>query len=238
MKRTIYDCWNCRHSNSDNPYGIDYCEAHDTRCTFAHDDCDNFEPDTDGSDHFGPDTDGNDHFGPTTDGNDRHQQPPRRLTLIGWYLLVIAIAVLIGWLLLGCTTTKYVPVTETHTEHHWHTDSVRERDSTHTERETVIREVDSAAMARYGIQMESNQRAWLVLQREMENRLRELKHMTAQHDTINDSIPYPVEVIKEVPAKLTWWQQTRLHLVNILLYLLLAIGIIYIGRRHLKKYMP
>ena len=30
MKRTIYDCWNCRHSNSDNPYGIDHCEVHAT----------------------------------------------------------------------------------------------------------------------------------------------------------------------------------------------------------------
>lgn len=183
MKQTIYDCWNCRHSNSNNPYGIDYCEVHDTRCSFAYNDCDNFEPDTD------------------TGGNDRHQQPPRRLTLIGWYLLVIAIAVLIGWLLNGCTTTKYVPVTETRTEHHWHTDTVKERDSTHTERETVIREIDSAAMAKYGIQMQANQRAWLVLQREMENRLRELEHMTAQRDTVRDSIPVPYEVTKEVPRE-------------------------------------
>ena len=187
MKRTIYDCWNCRHSHSDNPYGIDYCEVHDTRCSFAHDDCDNFEP-----------TDG---------GNDRHPQPPRRLSVIVWYLEAIAVAALLGWLLMGCTTTRYVPITETHTEHHWHTDSVKERDSTHTERETVIREVDSAAMARYGIQMESNQRAWLVLQREMENRLRELEHMSAQKDTVRDSIPvpYPVERIVERKRSAVEW---------------------------------
>lgn len=80
MKRTFYDCWNCSHHNSDNPYGIDYCEAHDTPCSFAYDDCDNFEP--------------------TTDGNDHHPQPPCRLTVIGWYLLGIAIVVLIGWLLM------------------------------------------------------------------------------------------------------------------------------------------
>ena len=59
------------------------------------------------------------------------------------------------------------------------------------------------------------------------------------HDTLYqskvDSIPYPVEVIKEVPAKLTWWQQTRLHLANILLYLLLIVGIIYVGKKHLGK---
>lgn len=146
----------------------------------------------------------------------------------------IIIAMLLCALLGSCTTTKYVPITETHTEHHWHTDSVRERDSTHTERETIIREVDSAAMARYGIQIESNQRAWLVLQREMENRLRDLEHMTAQRDTVRDSIPVPYPVVKEVPAKLTWWQQMRLHLANILLYLLAIVAIIYVGKRHIR----
>ena len=124
----------------------------------------------------------------------------------------------------SCTTTKYVPVVETHTDHHWHTDSVRQRDSTHTERETVIRELDSAAMARYGIQMQANQRAWLVLQREMENRLRELEHRSAQRDTVHDSIPVPYPVIKEVPAELTWWQQARIHIANILLWLLVMLA--------------
>ena len=58
------------------------------------------------------------------------------------------------------------------------------------------------------------------------------------HDTLYrskvDSIPYPVEVIKEVPAELTWWQQARLHLANILLCGLLVGVIIWIGKRHLK----
>ena len=140
----------------------------------------------------------------------------------------------------GCTTTKYVPVTETRTEHHWHTDTVREHDSTHTERNTIIRELDSAAMARYGIQMQANQRAWLVLQREIENRLRELEHMTANRDTVRDSIPipYPVEVTKEVPAELTWWQQTRLYLANILLILAALAAVIYVGKRHIKSLLP
>lgn len=151
--------------------------------------------------------------------------------IVGGIIVALLICALFG----SCTTTKYVPITEQHTEHHWHTDSVKERDSVHTENTTIIREVDSAAMAKYGIQMQANQRAWLVLQREMEQRLRELEHMTATHDTIRDSIPYHVEVIKEVPAQLTWWQQTRLHLANILLYLLLIVGIIYVGKKHLGK---
>ena len=147
--------------------------------------------------------------------------------IVGGIIVALLICALFG----SCTTTKYVPVAEQHTEHHWHTDSVKERDSVHTENTTIIREVDSAAMAKYGIQMQNNQRAWLVLQREMEQRLRELEHMTATHDTIHDSIPCPVEVIKEVPAKLTCWQQTRLHLANILLYLILIVGIIYVGKK-------
>jgi hypothetical protein len=147
------------------------------------------------------------------------------------FIVIVMLCALLG----SCTTMKYVPVVEKRTEHHWHTDTVRERDSTHTERETIIRELDSAAMARYGIQMQANQRAWLVLQREMENRLRELERMTARRDTVHDSIPVPCPVEKEVPAQLTWWQQTRLHLANIVLYLLAVIAIIYVCKRYRQK---
>lgn len=150
------------------------------------------------------------------------------------FIVAVIVALLLCALMGSCTTTKYVPVAETHTEHHWHTDTVRERDSTHTERKTIIRELDSAAMARYGIQMQANQRAWLVLQREMENRLRELEHRAAQRDTVRDSIPVPYPVEKPVPAQLSWWQQARLHLANILLCLLAVVAIIYVGKKYLR----
>jgi len=159
--------------------------------------------------------------------------------LHGAAVIVAVILGLIVCTLLGsCTTTKYVPVTETRTEHHWHTDTVRQRDSTHTERETVVRELDSAAMARYGIQMERNQRAWLVLQREMSNRLRELEHRATQRDTVRDSIPVPVEVEKQVPAPLTWWQQARLHLANIVLWLLAFLAVFFVVKICLRKVNP
>ena len=138
-------------------------------------------------------------------------------------------------LLVGCTTTKYVPMQEVHTEHHWHTDTLREVDSVMTERETIVRELDSAAMTRYGIQLQSAQRAWLVQTRELESRLREMERQTATRDTIHDSIqkPYHVEVVKEVPAPLTWWQKIRIHLANILLW---SVGIILVFTilKHLK----
>ena len=214
MKRTIYDCWKCRHHNSNNPYGIDYCEVHDTRCSFAYDDCDNFESDTDNAETI-----------------DITRQAPRMSTMKTAIILAIIITCVLMAILSSCTTTKYVPVTETRTEHHWHTDTVRQRDSTHTERETIIREVDSAAMAKYGIQMERNQRAWLVLQREMENRLLELEHMTAQRDTVRDSIPVPYPVVKMVEKPLSWWERLRLNIFNVLLGVIALVIIFFFIRR-------
>lgn len=214
MKRTIYDCWKCRHHNSNNPYGIDYCEVHDTRCSFAYDDCDNFESDTDNAETI-----------------DITRQAPRMSTMKTAIILAIIITCVLMAILSSCTTTKYVPVTETRTEHHWHTDTVRQRDSTHTERETIIREVDSAAMAKYGIQMQANQRAWLVLQREMENRLLELEHMTAQRDTVRDSIPVPYPVVKMVEKPLSWWERLRLNIFNVLLGVIAVVIIFFFIRR-------
>lgn len=214
MKRTIYDCWKCRHHNSNNPYGIDYCEVHDTRCSFAYDDCDNFESDTDNAETI-----------------DITRQAPRMSTMKTAIILAIIITCVLMAILSSCTTTKYVPVTETRTEHHWHTDTVRQRDSTHTERETIIRELDSAAMAKYGIQMERNQRAWLVLQREMENRLLELEHMTAQRDTVRDSIPVPYPVVKMVEKPLSWWERLRLNIFNVLLGVIALVIIFFFIRR-------
>ena len=146
--------------------------------------------------------------------------------VIGMVVAMILCALLFS----SCTTTKYVPIQQQHTEHHWHTDSVKERDSTHTENTTIIRELDSAAMAKYGIQMQANQRAWLVLQREMENRLRELEHMTATRDTIHDSIPAPYPVEVKVPAEPTWWQQTRMHLGDVLLVAALLALLVWVVR--------
>ena len=214
MKRTIYDCWKCRHHNSNNPYGIDYCEVHDTRCSFAYDDCDNFESDTDNAETI-----------------DITRQAPRMSTMKTAIILAIIITCVLMAILSSCTTTKYVPVTETRTEHHWHTDTVRQRDSTHTERETIIREVDSAAMAKYGIQMQANQRAWLVLQREMENRLLELEHMTAQRDTVRDCIPVPYPVVKMVEKPLSWWERLRLNIFNVLLGVIALVIIFFFIRR-------
>ena len=152
-----------------------------------------------------------------------------------WRLLILTLALTLAMcvmtLLESCQPMqKVVTVPEVHEQHHWHTDSVKERDSTHTERETIIREVDSAAMAKYGIQMERNQRAWLILQREMEQRLHELERKSAQKDTVRDSIPKPYPVYVE--KQLTWYQNAKLKFSEIVIGIFFfIIMLVFIYRR-------
>ena len=125
----------------------------------------------------------------------------------------------------GCTTTKYVTVPEYHTDTLIQTkvqkDSIWLHDSIYvhewTKGDTIF--VES--------------RKWLT------------KYVDHEvHDTTyiskTDSVPapYPVETIKEVPAELTWWQQTRLYLANILLILAALAAVIYVGKRHIKSLLP
>jgi hypothetical protein len=67
-------------------------------------------------------------------------------------------------------------------------------------------------MAKYGIQLKSAERAWLVKTAELQRQIERLEAMSIQKDSVHDSIPYPVEVIKEVPAKLSWWQELMVRL--------------------------
>lgn len=146
-------------------------------------------------------------------------------------LLALMLMLLLG----SCTTTRYVTVPEVH-EHWQHTtDTILQRDSIVSQQTTLIREVDSATMARYGIQMSALQTAWLIQTDRLQRELSELRQTKADTIVIRDSIPVPVEVIKEVPAPLTWWQQARLHLANILLYTLLIAGAGWLIRKYIKK---
>ena len=128
----------------------------------------------------------------------------------------LCLVILAALLLVGCKT-EYLTVPEVHEFWHHTTDTIHKTDSIIDHQTTTIREVDSATMAKYGIQMKDMQRAWLIETNRLQRELSELRQ--SHTDTIHerDSIPYPVEVEKEVPAQLTWWQQTRMHLGEALL---------------------
>jgi hypothetical protein len=134
--------------------------------------------------------------------------------VVGIFIVALLICALFG----SCTTMKYVPVPE------YHTDTLR-----------LSRNIRDSIYLSDSIYVSDFVREDTVYKTIERWRTKYIERTT--HDTLYqskvDSIPYPVEVIKEVPAKLTWWQQTRLHLANILLYLLLIVGIIWIAKKHL-----
>jgi hypothetical protein len=135
---------------------------------------------------------------------------------LAYALVAAAVGILLCALFSGCTTTKYVTVPEYHTDtlrqvtvRH---DSVMVHDSIH-----VSEKGDTVRIERWHTQYRD---------RIVRDTVYQSKH---------DSIPYPVEVVKEVPAELTWWQQTRLHLANIVLWLLALLAVIYVGKKHLAR---
>lgn len=130
--------------------------------------------------------------------------------------LVLILCALLAWLFLGCKSVEYVFVPQKQTDTLMITqhqrDSIYLHDSTYVEVKG-----DTLRITKW--------------------RTKYVEKMV--HDTIYkskvDSIPYPVPQPVEVPAKLTWWQQTRLHLANILLYVLLGVGGWYLIKFIMKK---
>lgn len=118
------------------------------------------------------------------------------------FFLAVAVVVL---LCASCRSVKYVPVETVRTEYVHHTDTVRQTDSVYHEKETIIREADSAMVSDLGLKLKENERAILVLKRELARE----KNQKEEHktDTIikvdSVSVPYPVE------KELSRWQQTK-----------------------------
>ena len=141
-----------------------------------------------------------------------------------FYSLVGIVLLLIAALVLGaCRSVKYVPVVEKHTEYVSHTDSMIYRDTLEIREQTIIRMVDSATMAKYGIQLGRMESAWLIQSDRIQKQISEL--LKAKKDTIEkmDTIPMPYPVEVEVPAQLSWWQKTRMHIGEISLVALLVL---------------
>jgi len=131
-------------------------------------------------------------------------------------------AILIGFLiamaicaLCSCSTTKYVPVPEYHTDTLLLTRNIR--DSIYVHDSTYVREAgDTILIERWHTRWRDRWRTDTIYQSKV------------------DSIPYPVEVTKEVPAQLTWWQQTRLYMANIMMGLLAIAVAFYAVRKRFR----
>ena len=129
-----------------------------------------------------------------------------------FYIVAVGIAFAVCALFGSCTTTKYVPVIEHRTDTLIQTNLQHDSIYVH----------DSIMVSQQGDTVRIEKWHTKYVEREV-------------HDTTyiskTDSIPKPYPVIQEVPAQLTWWQQTRLHLANILLWALGISAAIYIIKR-------
>jgi hypothetical protein len=126
-------------------------------------------------------------------------------------IVAFIIAMIICSLFTSCKSVEYVPVIEHHTDTLIKTnvqrDSVYVHDSV-----TVTQKGDTVLMDRWHTKYVEKQ-----------------VHDTTYVSKI-DSIPTPYPVEVKVEKQLTWWQQTRLHLANILLWLVGILSAYYIIR--------
>ena len=143
--------------------------------------------------------------------------------IVKTFLVCLAFA-LLGWLLSGCTTTKYVPVIENHTDtlrvvqHH--------RDSIYLHDSTFVHEFIQGDTVRIVTEM------WHTQYRDR------LKTDTVYRSRVDSvPVPYPVEKTVKVEKPLTWWQQARLHLANIILVLLAIFAGVKLWK-YRKKILP
>lgn len=151
-------------------------------------------------------------------------------------LLAVIMTMVVAMLMSSCKQVEYVMVPEVHEVHHNHTDSVFQRDSVVKESLTTVMQLDSAAMAKYGIQLKNAERAWLVRTAELERQIQQLKEM--RNDSIHevDTVyqPYPVEVVKEVEKPLSWWQRTKMK-SGVVFMMLLGGGLLFLLYKLTKR---
>ena len=125
-------------------------------------------------------------------------------TLHSSLFTLIIVMIVVAVALAGCKSGENV-VTVPEIHEHWHhtSDTIRQTDSIIDRQTTIIRELDSAAMARYGIRLQGMQKAWLVESSQLQRELSALRQTKTDTVIERDSVPVPYPVIKEVKKPLT-----------------------------------
>lgn len=135
-----------------------------------------------------------------------------------WGFWLFVALLIVGWLT-SCTTTKVVTVEKVKNDTTYITKQQRDSIWLH----------DSIRVSENGDTIRIERWHTKYIEREVHDTLYRAKH---------DSVPVPYPVEKIVTAELSWWQQARIHLANILLYAILIFGIIKLGKWHLSKLKP
>lgn len=111
-------------------------------------------------------------------------------SIVLWIVVIGAVCAL-----LGSCKTEYVPIETVRTEYHHTRDSIHHTDSVFKEKQVTVMQLDSEAMAQYGIKLESAEKAWLVLQQEMESKIKKLMEHKTDTFLKTDTIRVPVPVV-------------------------------------------
>ena len=149
-------------------------------------------------------------------------------------LLLIAVCLLVT----SCNHFKQIvekPVYIHDTTFRYIRDSVKVIDSIFTEKETIIREADSATLAEFGIKLKDSEKAILLLQRELVERIRDIEKMRS--DSTDHSKEIPVEVttteIKEVEKPLKWYQSGFIFVGVVSLVVLIGYIVVKLIRKRI-----
>lgn len=143
-----------------------------------------------------------------------------------------SMVIFISTLFLSCSSTKYIPIEKTKTVYQNRVDTIKQIDSIFNEKTTIIREADSSLVQQLGLKLKTNEKAILILKKELEKQTH--NKLESMHDTVlvKDSIPIPYPVEKQ----LTKWQQFKLDFSDIvfsvfLLILIVCMVYIFINRK-------
>lgn len=147
-------------------------------------------------------------------------------------LILCSLAIFISTLFLSCSSTKYIPIEKTKTVYQNRIDTIKQIDSIFNEKTTIIREADSSLVQQLGLKLKTNEKAILVLKKELEKQTH--NKLESIHDTVlvKDSIPIPYPIEKQ----LTKWQQFKLDFSDVvfsvfLLIIIICIVYIFINRK-------
>ena len=154
-----------------------------------------------------------------------------------WLALLWMAFVILACFMESCRSERVATLPEYHETVVRQHDTLVRRDTVERERTVVVREVDSTAMAEYGIRLADSQRAWLVQTEELRREVSQLRQSTADTVIRHDSIPYPVEVpvVREVEKPPGRWQLLQQRVgkaVMLLLGLCLSGGFLFLLLRH------
>lgn len=128
--------------------------------------------------------------------------------VVGTTIVAMLLCLLMG----SCTTTKYVTMPE------YHSDTVRvtqyQRDSIYMHDSILVRQQgDTVTIDRWHTQY------------------RDRWHTDTIYQSRVDSVPYRIEVVRELHAPLSWWERLRLNISNVLLGVIAFVIIIFFIRR-------